>query len=157
MVTRQNPSIEAESESLRTNVSVENDAVPVVDAAGTASIVEPSSKGLRSGGDNIITLPRGANPVSKIAPRRSVSAAPLAVARCVTGQTAAIRGNPGSISINWSIQDVKIVWDDYQAPVIRLDPKPYVNVEMAQDARVEFKVVEQSIPPEAGRTIDEEA
>jgi hypothetical protein len=116
-----------------------------------------ANKTVRSNGERFVTLPHGRNPIAQVAKQKVKSAPPPRQGGAVIDPTIRIKANPGSISINWSIQDVKIIWDDYQAPVIRIDPKPYINVELAQEARVEFKVVEQSIPPEAGRMIDAEA
>lgn len=67
-----------------------------------------------------------------------------------------ITGSPGSLQIDWAIQDISINWDEYQAPVITVDPKPSVEIWLAQEARVEIKIVEQTYPPETGEMIDEE-
>lgn len=68
-----------------------------------------------------------------------------------------ITGNPGSLQIDWSIQDISISWDEYQAPIITVDPKPSVDISLAQEARIEIKIVEQTYPPETGEMVDEEA
>ncbi len=102
-------------------------------------------------------LPRkGGNPAAEIA-RRNMLKIRRPIQRGLISPTVPMKGDPGSLSIDWLIHDLVIKWDDYQSPVITLDPKPSVDVEMVQEPRLEFKVVEQSIPPEAGRTIDKKA
>ena len=157
-VTRENPSIEANMESLRNNIGLKNDATLTRDMASEAvSRLEQSNREVKSFSSAVGSLPHSGNAIAQYARRALTSLPRVPSASGLVDPTVDIKANPGSININWSLQDVKIIWDDYQAPMIRLDPKPYVNVELEQDAHVEFRVVEQSIPPEAGRTIDEEA
>lgn len=156
-ITRQDPNIETDMEELRNNIGLKNSGTLIREMASDAvSHLNQAVRTIQRDGRFYAALPHNGNPVAQIA-RKNVLAAPdPATAGDVIDPTVDIQGNPGSISIDWSLQEVTIVWDDYQAPVIRLDPKPYINVELAQEQRISFKVVEQSIPRETGRTIDEE-
>ena len=65
-----------------------------------------------------------------------------------------MQGNPGRIQIDWSNYELNIIWDQYQAPKIRLEPKASVEVRLAQEPRIEYRMVEEMIPPRSGRNID---
>ncbi len=65
-----------------------------------------------------------------------------------------MQGKPGEIHIDWSNYELNIVWDQYQAPRIRLEPKASVEIRLAQEPRIEYRMVEQMIPPRSGRNID---
>jgi hypothetical protein len=157
-VIRENPSIETDMEELRNNIGLKDTVTLTRDMTSrAASHMEQAIKTARRNSDYISSLPQSGNPIAQVE-RQNVLAVPrLPEAGGIIDPTVDIRCNPGSISIDWSIQDVTIIWDDYQSPVIRVEPKPSVNVELVQEQRLSFRVVEQSIPPEAGRMIDEEA
>ena len=57
--------------------------------------------------------------------------------------------DPGMLEIDWTDSRHHQV-DEYQAPVIVIDPKPSVNIELEQEPSIEIKVVE-CLPPERGR------
>jgi hypothetical protein len=67
-----------------------------------------------------------------------------------------MKSDPGSLSIDCSMHDISITWDDYQAPVITIEPKPSVDIVLVQEPHLAFRVVENTYPPESGRTIDKE-
>jgi hypothetical protein len=68
-----------------------------------------------------------------------------------------MKGDPGSLSINWSSHDLKIEWDDYQSPQITVEPKASVDIRVVQEPYIEISVAEKMIPPEKGVAIDAEA
>jgi hypothetical protein len=157
-VSREYPSLQVDMRSLRNNIGLKNIEVLVRENVSQAySSVQQSIKTIENSGDQIAALPRKGNAIAAIARQNMLRTRQPSVPRGVSDPTVGMKSNPGSLSIDWSLQDLTISWDDYQAPVITLDPKPSVNIELAQEARIEFKVVEQSIPPESGRTIDKEA
>lgn len=64
--------------------------------------------------------------------------------------------DPGMLEIDWTDHEITIRWDEYQAPVIVIDPKPSVNIELEQEPSIEIKVVEYVYPPEQGATVNTE-
>jgi hypothetical protein len=158
-VDREAPSIEVDMESLHNNIGLKSPMTLSQDSAAQArSAVLQNIKTTENNGDAVATLPHSQNPIAAIARARVIQPTPVGVP---SGQpvdpTVKVTGHTGDLNIDWAIQDISISWDDYQTPVITIDPKPSVDVSLAQESRVEFKVVEQSYPPETGRNIDEEA
>ena len=43
--------------------------------------------------------------------------------------------------------DLKIDWDEYQAPKITVEPKASVHIEIAREPVLEITVIEETIPP----------
>jgi hypothetical protein len=158
-VSRTNPSLDVDMQSLRNNIGLKNVEVLTQDnAAQAVSQAQQAVKTIENNGDYIAVLPKkNGNPIAAIARQTMLRTRQPAVPRGSSDPTVMIKGNPGTLTIDWSLHDITISWDDYQAPVITLDPKPSVDIELAQEARIEFRVVEMSIPPEAGRTFDKEA
>jgi len=64
---------------------------------------------------------------------------------------------PGELEIDWTDHEVTIRWDEYQTPIIVVDPKPSVNIELEQEPSIEIKVVEYVYPPEQGATVNTKA
>jgi hypothetical protein len=64
--------------------------------------------------------------------------------------------DPGMLQIDWTEHEITIRWDEYQAPVIVVDPKPSVNIMLEQEPSIEIKVVEHVYPPEQGATVNTE-
>lgn len=157
-VRRDYPSLEIDMQSVYDNIGLKSIETLMKESVAQAySIARQATKTIENNGDMMAALPRkGGNPAAAIA-RRNMLRTRRPIQRGVIDPTVRIKTNPGSLSIDWRIHDLVIKWDDYQLPVIILDPKPDVHVELAQKPRLEFKVVEQSIPPEAGRTIDRKA
>lgn len=156
-VDKENPSLEVDAESLRNNIGLKSPATLTREAASqSVDQIKQTIKKIENNGDYVATLPRSGNPIPQIARNALLSPKPAAPPRGVSDPTVSIKSNPGSLSIDWSMQDLSITWDDYQTPVITIEPKPSVNVVLAQEPYIEFKVVEQAYPPESGRTIDKE-
>ena len=63
-------------------------------------------------------------------------------------------GVAGGCEIEWVPQQFEINWDQMQGPNITLEPPPSVDIRVVQDAQIECKVVEESIPPQPGKLID---
>jgi len=157
-VRRENPSLKVEMRSLYENIGLKSIRTLAQESVALAqSQVREATKAIENNGDMMAALPRkGGNPVAEIAWRNMLKTR-QPIRRGLIDPTVPMKGDPGSFKIDWLIHDLVIKWDDYQSPVITLDPKPSVDVEMVQEPRLEFKVVEQYIPPESGRTIDEKA
>ncbi len=68
-----------------------------------------------------------------------------------------LKGDAGHLNIDWTPQSFEIEWDQVQGPVVTLDPKPSVSVDLVQPANLQFSVVELTIPAEPGQTIDVQA
>ncbi|SHH83114.1 hypothetical protein SAMN02745823_01093 [Sporobacter termitidis DSM 10068] len=156
---REDPSIEVDARNLRNNTGRKDIAAFMQDIVSQAcSQAREGTKTIENNGDVVAALPhRGGNPIAEIARRKMLSVRQFAARQDVFDPMVNVSVNTGSFSIDWSIQDLTINWDDYQGPVLIVDPKPSVNIDLAQEARVEFKVVEETIPPETGNTIDEKA
>ena len=157
-VSREAPSIETDMKNLHNNIGLK-DSVTLTRAMASNAVeqMEQAVKSMWREYEYIATLPHDGNPIAQLARQKLLEAPEMPAAGGVVDPTVDVHANLGSLNIDWSIQDVTIVWDDYQEPVIRLDPKPSIDVELVQEPRISFRVVEQSIPPETGRTIDEEA
>jgi hypothetical protein len=158
-VSRQNPSLDVDMRNMRNNIGLKDvGTLAQENTARAINEIQQTVKTIENNGDFVASLPRkGGNPIASIARQGMLRIRQPSVQRGAIDPTVTVKGNPGSLNIDWSLQDITISWDDYQAPVITLDPKPSVNIQLAQEAHVEFKVVEQSIPSESGRTIDKEA
>lgn len=65
--------------------------------------------------------------------------------------------DPGELRIDWTEHDITIEWDEYQSPVIVLEPKPQVQVKLEQRPTIAIKVVEYVYTPERGMTINTKA
>jgi hypothetical protein len=158
-VKREDPTIEVDMESLHNNIGLKSPMVLTQDRVAMAKSQSLQKiKDYENNGDAMAALPHKGNPIAAIARARLIHpnkpAQPSGQAR---DPLVTVEGHQGSLNIDWSIQDISIRWDDYQSPVITVDPKPFIDISLAQEGSVEFRVVEQSIPPETGRTIDAEA
>ncbi len=156
-IDREKPSLEINMESLRNNIGLKSIRTLTREiAAQSFSQVRQAIKNIENNGDYAATLPQRGNPIAQIARNAIVSARPAPAPRGASDPTVSVTSNPGSLNIDWSMQDVSITWDDYQTPVITIEPKPSVDIVLEQEPHLAFKVVEHTYPPESGRTIDEE-
>jgi hypothetical protein len=156
-VSRKNPSLEVDMESLRNNIGLKSIGTLTREiAAQSFAQARQGTKNIENNGDYVAALPHEGNPIAQISRTAMLRTKTVSAPAKAADPTVSIKGNPGSIKINWSLQDVSIIWDEYQTPIITVDPKPSVNIVMAQEPRLEFKVVEHSYPPESGRTVNEE-
>ncbi len=157
-VSRENPKIEVDMESLRNNIGLKSSATLVRDQAAKARAQSTQGiKDIENAGDAMAAIPHSGNPVAAIALAKITRMAPnLQGSGRAVDPTVDIKGHKGALSIDWSIQDISISWEEYQQPVITVDPKPSVEITLAQPGHIKFIVVEQSFPPEKGRSIDEE-
>lgn len=155
-VDREYPSLEVDMQSLRNNIGLKSVGTLVQESASQAyEQVRQGIKNIENNGDYIATLPRRGNPIAEIARSTMLRVKQASTTGGVSDPTVAVKSDPGSLSIDWSLQDISITWDDYQTPIITIEPKPSIEVVLAQEPHLEFRVVEQSYPPETGRTIDQ--
>lgn len=156
-VKREDPSLEIDMTSFRNNNGLKSVATLARESASQATAkVKQSIKNIENNGDRVAAQPRNGNPIAQIARSALVSIKQPAPPRGASDPTVSVMSEPGSLNIDWSVQDMSITWDDYQNPVISIEPKPSVEILLAQKPTLEFKVVEQAFPPETGRTIDKE-
>lgn len=156
-VSRENPSLEIDMEDLRNNIGLKSiDTLTREMASQSYAQARQGIKDIENNGDYVAKLPHSGNPIAQIARNSMLEVRRMPAAGNVSDPTVPVKSHPGSLSIDWSVHDVSITWDDYQDPVITIDPKPAVNVTLAQEPHIAFKVVEYAYPPESGRTIDEE-
>lgn len=157
-VRRESPSIEVDMESLHNNIGLKSPMSLMREyTAQTKSQSTQAIKDIENNGDALAALPQNGNPVATIARNTLLQPVPpLKGSGTPSDPTVSVKGHQGALNIDWSIQDVSISWDDYQSPVITLDPKPSVDVTLAQPGQLKFIVVEQSFPPEKGRSLDKE-
>jgi hypothetical protein len=156
-VKREDPSLEVDMESLRNNIGLQNAGTLTREFVSQSKTqVRQAIKNFENNGDYVAALPRRGNPIAAIARTAMLRTKTVSTSGSAPDPTVRISSNPGSLSIDWSMQDLSITWDDYQTPIITFDPKHSVDVILVQEPRLEFRVVEQSYPPESGRRIDEE-
>ncbi|MEL4106751.1 DUF6470 family protein [Oscillospiraceae bacterium WX1] len=151
-VKRENPSLTVASEISSGSAEPVRVVTPVQQSVVSA---HPAAISQSPAGSQAAASLRKTNPIIHISRNTASKIGQSAVRQSV--QRPVLKGQPGSFSINWKFQDVTISWDDYQAPVITVEPKASVNVYLATEPHLEFKVIEQSFPPEMGQAIDEEA
>ncbi len=155
-VDREFPSLEVDMQSLRNNIGLKSVGTLVRESAvKAAQHVKQAIKDIENNGDYIAALPRSGNPFAQISRSALVSVKQPPAPRGISDPTVSVKSNTGSLSIDWSMQDISIKWDDYQNPIITIETKPSVEFALAQEPHLEFRVVEQSFPPETGRTIDQ--
>lgn len=158
-VQREAPSIDPDMEQFRENVGLESIlTLTQKNAARAKAHVEQTIRQHAADADYIGTLPSSGNPVAQVAKNRMLAdKTPEICSGQVPDGPVAMEGNPGKISIDWSAQDLRINWDEFQSPVITVEPKASVDVHLVQEPSVEYTVVELEIPPERGKAIDAEA
>lgn len=149
IVERERPSIEIKNERMGVNTMTRQNAPIPANQVRQDKTINGQPAGSLPGNNGV-----GSPPVRIRIP---VVRVPGNGGNVVSHGERRIAGNPGSLQIDWSIQDIAISWDEYQAPIITVDPKPSVDIRLAQEASVEIKIVEQTYPPETGEFIDEEA
>jgi hypothetical protein len=156
-VNRENPSLEIDMVNLRNNIGLKSVRTLTQETASQSlAHARQAIKNIENNGDYVAQLPRTGNPIAQISRSKLVRSIPAPTPRGVSDPTVSVKSDPGSLSIDWSMQDLSITWDDFQTPTITIEPKPSIDVVLVQEPRLEFKVVEHSFPPESGRTIDKE-
>jgi hypothetical protein len=105
--------------------------------------------------DQIAKLPSTGNKIGQAARSKILKPEmPAMNSGEVPKQPVKMDGKPGKIQINWSKNELVIKWGKYEPPVIIVEPKPSVKIELVQEPEVECEVVEVYIPPETGQSID---
>lgn len=157
-VSRQEGKIRLDMEEFRDNIGLKSiRALTAETAARAQAKVEQSIKEIAGDGDYIGTLPASGNPIAEVARRKMLeSRAKETGGETVPDGAVKMEGIPGGLQINWSKHDLKINWDNFQSPVITVEPKASVNVQIVREPHIEYTVVELTIPAETGRAIDEE-
>lgn len=155
-VKREYPSLDVDMQSLRDNIGLKSVGTLVKESASQAyAKVQQGIKNIENNGDAIAALPQQGNPIAEISRSAMLRVKQAPTSGGAVDPTVPIKSNPGSLRIDWSVQDIAISWDNYQSPIITVEPKPSVDIALAQKPHLEFRVVEQSFPPETGRTIDQ--
>lgn len=161
-VNRENASLEVDSTALKNNTA-RRDIYTLQDHFASNSI----SKGFQgisdivAKGDYLAKLPdqTGGRKIGQHAKQKLIeSVAPASYGRSQLPQKGIeVTGKKGDFSIDWTPYKLDISWGAMQRPVITLDPKGSVNVELAQRASVECNVVTMTIPKEIGNLVDTSA
>jgi hypothetical protein len=158
-VDRRNGKIELNMRKFRDNIGLKG--ILSLAAENAARAKAKAERGIREivrTGDRIGTLPGGENPVASAIREKMLE--PETVQSdwdIVPAGAVEMEGKPGALDINWLRHDLKIAWDEYQTPIITVEPKPAVYVEIVREPNVEYTVVELTIPAETGRSIDAKA
>jgi hypothetical protein len=152
-------SVKLDMQSFRNKMGIKSVFTLADETANQAMAdVKEAIAGIVSDGDYVGTIPSNVNAIAELSRSKMLNVQePTLYHGNVPDGTIKMEGVPGDVKINWSKHEVKISWDEYQAPVITVEPKASVNVQMAQEPNVEITVVEMSIPPETGGTVDAEA
>ncbi len=126
--------------------------------AEAKSKLEQSRLEYSADGDAIATLPSRGNAIAAVAKKNMLKTRPPEMNSGRVPQPAVrVEGKPGKLDINWTKSDLVIKWGKYEPPVITVEPKASVEIELIQEPVVECRVVEMEIPPETGRMIDAKA
>lgn len=100
----------------------------------------------------------GASKIGQLARQKMLDPTPPSTGRSTLPQSGIdITGKKGEFSIDWTPYKLDISWGDMQGPVVTLDPKAQVNVELAQRASVDCSVVTMTIPKDIGNLVDTSA
>ncbi|MPM09135.1 hypothetical protein SDC9_55451 [bioreactor metagenome] len=158
-VEKENPKVKLDLESFRDNIGLKSYRTLTAESAAQAQAnVKQYIEGINADADFIGTLPSKGNAVAQAALSKMLqSKVPEMNSGDVPDGAIKMEGNPGTIKINWSKHDLKIIWDNFQSPVITVEPKASVKINMVQEPSVQYSVVELTIPPESGGNIDTEA
>jgi hypothetical protein len=156
-VNRENPKIELDLEAFKDNIGLKEIGTLTHESAARAR--ELAKQGIREmvrNGNYVGTLPSHGNAIAQVAMQEMLkSTVPQMGSGAVPDGAVKMKGNPGDFNIDWSRNDITISWDQYQIPVITVEPPPpYVTIALAQKPALEFTIVEQSYPPETGSSVD---
>lgn len=121
------------------------------------SDIQNTIKQIVQDGKFVAEQPPSDNRIGQLAKKKMLKSSVEEISGSVPKGPIGMKGIPGKIDINWSKNDVRIVWDEFQTPKIKVEPKASVKVHLEQEPRVEFKVVELEIPPDLGAALDAEA
>lgn len=158
-VERSAPDIALDMQEFRDNIGLKSVFTLTRESVAKAQAqVSQSIKKFASNADFIGTLPQSGNPIAQVARQQMLEPSVFDSGRSQVPEGAIkMEGKPGDLQIDWSKQDLVINWDQFQTPVITVEPKASVNVEIAREPILEFTVVEEYIPKETGQTLDTEA
>lgn len=161
-VNRENGSLDIDSTALRNNTArrdiytLQDHFASNATMKGRQGISEIVSKG-----NYLAQLPdnTGGRKVGQHAKQKLIeSVSPATYGRSPLPQSGIeITGKKGEFSIDWTPYKLDISWGAMQRPVVTLDPKGSVNVELAQRASVDCTVVTMTIPKEIGNLVDTSA
>lgn len=158
-VEKENPKVKLDLESFRDNIGLKSYRTLNAESAAQAQAdVKQYIEGINADADFIGMLPSRGNAVAQVALSKMLqSKTPEMNSGNVPDGAIKMEGIPGTIKIDWSKHDLKIIWDDFQSPVITVEPKALVKINMVQEPSVKYSVVELTVPPESGGNIDTEA
>lgn len=158
-VQREAPDVELDMQDFRNKNGIKDIKAFMDD--NTAKAYRQADQGIREtarDGDFVGTLPGSGSSIGRLAKSKLLEAdMPEMNSGQVPYGPVKMKGDIGALAIDWSSHDLKIEWDDYQAPQITVEPKASVDVSVAREPYLEFTVVEQAIPPEKGTAVDAEA
>lgn len=153
------PQVELDLEAFKANLGLQS----VLDstrenAARAQEQVEQSIREFAQQEDAVATLPSYGNSIARAARDKMLEdRTPDLCSGQVPDGAIPMKGDPGDVQIDWSKHELSINWDEYQRPVISVEPKPSVEIQLEQEPQISCTVVELSIPPETGREIDAKA
>lgn len=158
-VSRSAPDIALDLERFHDNIGLKSIFTLTRETAARAQAqVSQSIKRFASDADFIGTLPQTGNPIAQVARQHMLESAVFDSGRSVVPEGAIkMEGKTGELKIDWSKNDLVINWNQFQTPIITVEPKASVEVQLAREPVLEFTVVEEYIPPETGQTLDTEA
>lgn len=158
-VERRDGTVEVDMEGLYDNIGLKSIRTLTAENAMRAQAqVEQSIRESADEADYVAALPHAGNAIAEVARSRMLGRRePAMNSGGAPPGALGMRGVPGGVSIDWSRHELKINWDDFQSPVITVEPKASVDVQVVQKPAVTCTVVELTIPPETGGTIDAEA
>lgn len=161
-VTQEHGSLDIDSTALRNNTA-RRDIYALQDHFASTSAMKGRQgiSDIVAKGDYLAELPdhTGGHKIGQHAKQKLIdSVAPASYGRAQLPQNGIeITGKKGEFSIDWTPYKLDISWGAMQSPVITLDPKAQVNVELAQRASVDCTVVTMTIPKEVGNLVDTSA
>ncbi|HHU22240.1 MAG TPA: hypothetical protein GXZ52_02300 [Clostridiales bacterium] len=158
-IKQQKPNIELDMQEFRNNIGLKsNKALMEEYVAEAQARAQQGIRQMAKDGDFVGTLPTDANNIGELARAKLLQVSePEMNSGKVPPGAISMDGKPGNVDINWMRHDLKIDWDEYQAPKITVEPKASVHIEIAREPVLEITVIEETIPPETGRAIDTEA
>ncbi|NLA87640.1 MAG: hypothetical protein GX847_10270 [Clostridiales bacterium] len=155
-INREYPRMKVDMESLRNNTGLKDIWTMTKEiAAQSFAHARQAVRNIENNGDYVAKPHHKGNPIAEIARRVMLRTKVPSTPGKAVDPTVDVKSDPGSLSINWSLHDVLITWDDYQTPIITVEPKPSIDITLAQKPHIEFKIVEYTYPPESGRNVDE--
>lgn len=156
-VERQDPQIEFDFEDFYDNIGLKSIRTLSKESAAKADAqASKETKEIVEDGKFVGALPSSGNKIGQLARSKMLEKYVPEIGTQVPNGAIKMRGIPGDITIDWSSQDLRIVWDKLQSPGIEVAQKASVTVKQVQEPRIEYSVVEEMVPSETGKTVDTE-